>query len=88
MIFTMTSTAVCAFAAATQGWLLTRNRPPEVVLLLLAVFVLMQPGLLAGWTGVPAGFRHWFYIPGLALFAGALALQHRRANASPAQPAV
>ncbi|MGH8850396.1 MAG: TRAP transporter permease [Casimicrobiaceae bacterium] len=37
-------TAMLAFAAGTQGWLLTRNRSYESALLLLVTFTLLRPG--------------------------------------------
>ncbi len=36
--------AAMTFAAATQGWFMTRNRPYEAVLLLLVTFSLFRPG--------------------------------------------
>jgi TRAP-type uncharacterized transport system fused permease subunit len=46
MIMTIVTATIAsmAFAAATQGWFLTRNRIPEVVLLLLVTFSLFRPG--------------------------------------------
>ena len=39
--------AMGCFVAATQGWLLTKSRWYESVLLLLICFTLFRPGLLA-----------------------------------------
>jgi len=46
MIMTIVTATIAsmAFAAATQGWFLTRNRIPDVVLLLLVTFSLFRPG--------------------------------------------
>ncbi len=43
-IFIIASFAMCLFAAATQGWFLTRNRIWESALLLLVAFTLFRPG--------------------------------------------
>ncbi|MGL1834004.1 TRAP transporter permease [Rhodocyclaceae bacterium SMB388] len=46
MIMTIVTATIAsmAFAAATQGWFLTRNRIHEVLLLLLVTFSLFRPG--------------------------------------------
>ncbi|MGR5132480.1 TRAP transporter permease [Vibrio alfacsensis] len=43
-IFIISTVAMLIFAAATQGWFLTRNRWYEGVLLLLVAFTLFRPG--------------------------------------------
>ncbi|EKO3844325.1 TRAP transporter permease [Vibrio harveyi] len=43
-IFVISTIAMLIFAAATQGWFLTRNRWYEGVLLLLVAFTLFRPG--------------------------------------------
>ncbi|NLS11848.1 TRAP transporter permease [Vibrio sp. SM6] len=43
-IFVVSTIAMLIFAAATQGWFLTRNRWYETVLLLLVAFTLFRPG--------------------------------------------
>ena len=43
-IFVIATVAMLLFAAATQGWFLTRNRIHETVLLLLVAFTLFRPG--------------------------------------------
>ncbi len=79
LIFAMTCAGAMAFAAATQGWLFTANRPVELVLLLAVTFILMQPGVIAwGWS-VPHDYRYWCYLPGLAIFAIVYVAQRRRA---------
>jgi hypothetical protein len=43
-VFIVATVAMLLFAAATQGWFLTRNRIYESVLLLLIAFSLFRPG--------------------------------------------
>lgn len=43
-VFFVATTAMLLFAAATQGWFLTRNRLYETALLLLIAFSLFRPG--------------------------------------------
>lgn len=43
-VFVVATTAMLLFAAATQGWFLTRNRWYETLLLLLVAFSLFRPG--------------------------------------------
>jgi len=44
LVFVVATVAMLLFAAATQGWFLTRNRIHETVLLLLVAFTLFRPG--------------------------------------------
>jgi TRAP transporter 4TM/12TM fusion protein len=44
LVFVVATIAMLLFAAATQGWFLTRNRIYETVLLLLVAFTLFRPG--------------------------------------------
>jgi hypothetical protein len=43
-VFVMATLAMLLFAAATQGWFLTRNKPWEAAMLLLVAFSLFRPG--------------------------------------------
>ena len=43
-VFVIATVAMLLFAAATQGWFLTRNRALETVALLLVAFTLFRPG--------------------------------------------
>ncbi len=43
-IFVVATVAMLLFAAATQGWFITRCNPLEIVLLLLIAFTLFRPG--------------------------------------------
>ncbi len=44
LVFCVATIAMLLFAAATQGWFLTRNKPWETVLLLLIAFSFFRPG--------------------------------------------
>ncbi|QEL12652.1 TRAP transporter permease [Kushneria phosphatilytica] len=44
LIFVVATVAMLIFAAATQGWFITRNRWYETLLLLLVAFTLFRPG--------------------------------------------
>ena len=46
IVFIVATTAMLLFAAATQGWFLTRNRIWETLALLLIAFMLFRPGFL------------------------------------------
>ena len=69
-----------AFASATQGWFITRNRYWEIPLLLGATLVLFQPALIAGWLQVPWDMRYWVYLIGIALVAMVLVMQWMRSK--------
>jgi len=77
LVFGMTCVAACTFAAATQGWFVRKNRAWDVPLLLLAAFVLFQPGITARWVGVPQELRYWCYPAALALLGATGWLQRR-----------
>ena len=78
-ILIMTCIANFAFASATQGWFVIKNRYYEIPLLFLVTLVMMRPGLLAGWLGVAHEQRYWMYFFGLAIFLVVYLLQRHRA---------
>jgi TRAP transporter 4TM/12TM fusion protein len=78
LIFIMTCIGNFAFASATQGWLVTKNRVYELPILLLATFILMRPDAVAGWFGVAHEQRYWMYLIGLAVFGVVYLLQRPR----------
>ncbi|ROQ93292.1 TRAP transporter permease [Desulfosoma caldarium] len=84
LIFAMACLGNFAFAAATQGWLITRNRIYEVPLLLGVTLIMMRPDVIAPRLGLDYAHRHWAYLVGLALFGFIYFLQKLR---SPRQPA-
>lgn len=79
LILIMTCIANFAFASATQGWFVIKNRYYEIPLLLFVTLVMMRPGLLAGWLGVAHEQRYWMYFFGLAIFLVVYLLQRHRA---------
>jgi len=77
LIFAMACLGNFAFASATQGWFVTRNRIWEIPVFLCITFILMQPKYVAQWLG----FQHnpyWAYAIGVAIFGGLYLLQRLR----------
>jgi TRAP-type uncharacterized transport system fused permease subunit len=75
-----------AFASATQGWLVAKNRFYELPLLLAATFILMRPDAIASLLGVAHEKRFWMYLIGLAVFGVICLMQwpRRPREAAPA----
>jgi TRAP-type uncharacterized transport system fused permease subunit len=75
-----------AFASATQGWLVAKNRFYELPLLLAATFILMRPDAIANLLGVAHEKRFWMYLIGLAVFGAIYLMQwpRRPKDAAPA----
>jgi TRAP-type uncharacterized transport system fused permease subunit len=67
-----------AFASATQGWLVAKNRFYELPLLLAATFILMRPDAIASLLGVAHEKRFWMYLIGLAVFGVIFLMQWPR----------
>lgn len=78
LIFAMTCIGNFAFASATQGWFITRNRFYEVPILLTITLVMMRPDLFAHWFGLAWEQRHWIYLLGLAIYGLMFVLQFPR----------
>ena len=78
LIFAMACFGNFAFASATQGWLIAKNRIYEVPLLLSVTLVLMRPDLIAKWLSIPHGQRYWTYLIGMALFGLIYLMQRPR----------
>jgi TRAP transporter 4TM/12TM fusion protein len=78
LIFAMACIGNFAFASATQGWFVARNRFYEIPLFLFVTLNLMRPDLIAGWVGLPQDQRYWTYLIGLAVFGVAYILQRPR----------
>ncbi|WP_028584525.1 TRAP transporter permease [Desulfogranum mediterraneum] len=76
LIFVMTCIGNFAFASATQGWFVARNKAWEVPLFLCVTFILMRPDQIASWLGMAHEQRYWTYLIGLALY-GLLYLMQR-----------
>ena len=78
LIFVMTCLGNFAFASATQGWFVARNKFWEVPIFLCVTFILMQPQRIAQWIGLPHSQRYWCYLIGLAIFGVLYILQKMR----------
>ncbi len=78
LIFAMTCIGNFAFASATQGWFVTKNRFYEIPILLAATFTLMRPDAVAKLFGLPHEQRYWMYLVGLAMFGLVYVLQRPR----------
>ena len=86
LIFAMTCFGNFAFASATQGWFVARNKFYEIPLFLFVTLNLMRPDLIASWVGLPHGQRYWTYLIGLAVF-GVLYIMQRPRIPKPAAAA-
>lgn len=89
LIFATACVGNFAFASATQGWFITRNKLWEIPLLLGVTYIMMQPGYVAEFLGVPDSQRYWCYLLGLALWGVIWLIQRPRARRDTlaAQPA-
>ena len=87
LIFAMACMGNFAFASATQGWFVARNKFYEIPLFLFVTLNLMRPDLIARWIGLPHGQRYWTYLIGLALFGVLYLMQRPRSPKPVAEPA-
>jgi TRAP transporter 4TM/12TM fusion protein len=78
LIFAMACVGNFAFASATQGWFVTKNRIYELPLFLFITLNLMRPDLIASWLGIAQEKRYWTYLIGLALYGFLYLIQWRR----------
>jgi TRAP transporter 4TM/12TM fusion protein len=76
LIFAMACIGNFAFASATQGWFVAKNRFYEIPIFLFVTVVMMRPALIASWIGLPYNQRYWVCFIGLAVF-GLLYLMQR-----------
>jgi TRAP transporter 4TM/12TM fusion protein len=87
LIFIMACLGNFAFASATQGWFVAKNRIWEVPIFLSVTVTLMRPDLISKLMGLPHEQRYWAYPIGLVIF-GLLYLMQRpripRAEPAPA----
>jgi TRAP transporter 4TM/12TM fusion protein len=84
LIFAMACFGNFAFASATQGWFVVKNRFYELPLLLAVTFILMRPDAIASLFGVAHEKRFWMYLIGLALYGLIYLLQRPRRPKVPA----
>jgi TRAP transporter 4TM/12TM fusion protein len=82
LIFVMACVGNFAFASATQGWFVAKNRLYEIPLFLCVTLNLMRPDLIARWIGIPHDQRYWTYLIGLGLY-GLLYLMQRPRTPKP-----
>jgi TRAP transporter 4TM/12TM fusion protein len=82
LIFAMACLGNFAFASATQGWFVAKNKFYEIPLFLFVTLNLMRPDLIAGWVGLPHEKRYWTYLIGLVVF-GLLYLMQRPRSPKP-----
>ena len=78
LIFVMACFGNFAFASATQGWLVAKNKFWEIPLLLCVTLILMRPDLIASLVGIPQDQRYWTYVMGMALFGLIYLMQRPR----------
>jgi TRAP transporter 4TM/12TM fusion protein len=78
LIFLMACLGNFAFASATQGWFVARNKFYEVPLFLCVTFILMRPDAVSSWVGLPHDQRYWVYPIGLAIFGLLYLIQRPR----------
>jgi TRAP transporter 4TM/12TM fusion protein len=76
LIFAMACIGNFAFASATQGWFVAKNRFYEIPIFLFITIVMMRPAMIASWIGLPYDQRYWVCFIGLAVF-GLLYLMQR-----------
>jgi TRAP transporter 4TM/12TM fusion protein len=69
LIFAMACIGNFAFASATQGWFVAKNRFYEIPLFLFITLVMMRPALVASWIGLSYDQRYWVCFIGLSVFA-------------------
>lgn len=80
LIFVMACIGNFAFASATQGWFITKNKIYEVPLFLCVTFILMRPDQIAKWMGMAHDQRYWTYLIGLGIFLALFIFQKLRAS--------
>jgi TRAP transporter 4TM/12TM fusion protein len=78
LIFVMACIGNFAFASATQGWFVAKNRFYEIPLLLCVTFSLMRPDAVSAWLGIPHNYRYWTYLIGLGIYGGIYLMQRPR----------
>ena len=86
LIFAMACVGNFAFASATQGWFVARNKFYEIPLFLFVTLNLMRPDLIASWVGLPHEQRYWTYLIGLVVFGLLYLMQRPRSPKPVAEP--
>ncbi|MDM8524843.1 TRAP transporter permease [Desulfococcaceae bacterium HSG8] len=78
LIFVMACLGNFAFASATQGWFVAKNKFYEIPLFLCVTFILMRPDSVASLIGLPYEQRYWGYAVGLAIYGLIYLMQRPR----------
>jgi TRAP transporter 4TM/12TM fusion protein len=86
LIFAMACVGNFAFASATQGWFVAKNRIYEIPLFLFVTLNLMRPDLIASWIGIPHDQRYWTYLIGLGIYGVLYLMQRPRTPKPVAEP--
>ena len=68
LIFLMACIGNFAFASATQGWFVVKNRFYEPPLFLCVTFILMRPDQVSAWLNIDHDNRFWTYPIGLIIY--------------------
>ncbi|OQY54840.1 MAG: C4-dicarboxylate ABC transporter [Desulfobacteraceae bacterium 4572_88] len=87
LIFIMACLGNFAFASATQGWFVARNKIYELPLFLCVTFILMRPDAIASLLGIPHDQRYWAYPIGLTLYGVIYLMQRQRIPKEPVSAA-
>lgn len=88
LIFAMACIGNFAFASATQGWFVAKNRFWEIPIFLFVTVLAMRPDAVSQWIGIPHGQRYWVYPMALAVFGLLYLLQRPRIPKAAPSPAV
>ncbi len=75
-IFIMTCIGTCAFAGATQGWFIAKNRWYELIGLIVVCGFMFRPYFFAGLIGIEE--HHLAYMLGAGMFGALYLLQKMR----------
>ena len=78
MIFILACIANFAFASATQGWFVAKNKIWEIPLLLCVTVILFRPDAIATLLNIPYEQRYWTALIGLGIFGLVYLLQRPR----------
>jgi TRAP transporter 4TM/12TM fusion protein len=79
LIFAAACVGTFAFASATQGWFVAKNRWYEIPLFLCVTLVMLRPDAMASWLDIGQDQRYWTYLIGIALYIALYWWQRRRA---------
>lgn len=82
LIFVMACLGNFAFASATQGWFIAKNKIWDIPILLTITIVMFRPDLIASLVGLPQDMRYWVYPIGLLLWGVMWLIQRPRQQAA------